>query len=95
MTRINFKEYWKNQSYQEDIDKQFTLVTGSGGMNMVYVILQKENDKDYAQFLQTSNVITKEEYDTLILMINSKDPEDYEVAKSVLYNLNNKNNESN
>ena len=84
MTQINFEEYLKNQSYQEDADR----------MNMIYKTMQKGNDCDYAQFLQESNVITKKEYDTLILMINSKDPEDYEVAKSTLYNLNNKNNES-
>lgn len=87
MTQTNNKSSYFNQSYQETTDRLFTIHTGLQGMEMIHSAIQKANDKDHALFLMERKEISKEEYDNIIAMISSSDPENYEVAKAILYNL--------
>lgn len=86
MTQTKLEQHW-NQSYQKSTDRQFTIMTGSKGLESVQNAIQKANDKDQALFLMEQKEISKEEYDSIIEMISSSDPENYEVAKAILYNL--------
>jgi len=52
--------------------------------NTMITIMERNNNSDFADFLQEKNVITQDECNTFKAMIYSPDPENYEVAKCIL-----------
>ena len=53
-------------------------------LTKMYEAYEKANNRDYAEFLCTKGVLTEAQKDRVIQMIDSKDCENYEVAKMIL-----------
>lgn len=86
MTLDAVKE-WMNSFHKPYTEKrELVLMTGSRGMEMVNLEIEKGNDRDFADFLEQNKIVTAEERDRLKEMINGT-YEDYTVAKEILYNL--------
>jgi len=62
--------------------------TGANGMasyDLLFKLeLEKRNNRDFTDFLYDNKTITLEEKETILNMIDSKDKENYEVAKLIL-----------
>ena len=71
-------------------DRKFVIHTGAAGMEIVNLELERENDRDYTTFLHDKNVITSDERDSILSMINSPDRENYMIARFVLESKTNK-----
>lgn len=73
-----------NQSYKRTTERNFTILTGAAGMEMFNLQLQKQNDRDYTDWLVESKALTTEEGARVKSMIDSPDLENYELAKIIL-----------
>jgi hypothetical protein len=76
-------------------ERSITVLTGQGGMEMFNTAMQEEalriekaNNKDFAHSLVERKLITGQQKDTIVMMIDSSDPENYEVAKALLEQIN-------
>jgi len=72
------------KKFEADTTRHFTMITGEAGMDMFSRALERQNNKDFADFLLEKNLITVAERDSLHAMIDSPDAENYEVAKVIL-----------
>jgi hypothetical protein len=66
--------------------REFVVMIGQGGMEMLSLQIEKLNNIDYARFLHDRGILTSIQRDSLISMINSEDCENYTVAKTILNN---------
>lgn len=70
-------------------ERKFTILTGQGGMDMINEAIQKQNDRDFADFLFSKTYISEDEKTRIHQMIEAT-PDDYEVAKIILTQLSEK-----
>ena len=69
--------------------REMVFMTGPGGRDMFYEALQKQNDKDFTDFLASKTYISEDEKTRIHQMIDAT-PDDYEVAKLILTQLSQK-----
>lgn len=63
---------------------EFVIMTGSDGMDMIHLEMEKSNYRDHTEFLYGEKIMTITERDRILQMINSPDRENYEMAKMIL-----------
>ena len=76
-----------HKPYEEK--RELVIMTGSAGKDMIDEAIQKQNDKDFSDFLASKNHISEDEKIRIHQMIEST-PDDYEVAKAILTSLSEK-----
>ena len=89
LTINHIQTFMHNLSYQETTEKnrELVIMTGRGGMEMLNLAIEKANSRDYAEYLHQSGHIKYEEKERILTMIDSKDAENYEIAKVLLENI--------
>jgi hypothetical protein len=70
-------------------ERKLVFMTGSGGRDMLDEAIQKQNDKDFTDFLFSKTYISEDEKTRIHQMIEAT-PDDYEVAKVILTQLSQK-----
>lgn len=89
MNKDDIKEFLESLHKNYAAERQVKIITGKEGMDRINYQIQKNNDRDFADFLLKNEHITTEERNRLHDMINATD-EDYAVAKSILATISEK-----
>lgn len=79
-----FIDAWLKEMHKPYKEKTFVIHTGSHGMDELSLTIQRENDRDHTEFLYDKRIITKEEKESILNMINSPDRENYTIARFIL-----------
>jgi len=77
-------EAWLKKLHKPYEERTFVIHTGTHGMDMMNLELQRENDRDHTEFLYDKRIIAKEEKESILNMINSPDKENYVIARFIL-----------
>ena len=89
LTTTHIQNFMHNLSYEETTEKnrEISIMTGQGGLEMFNLVIEKANDRDYTEYLHEAGYIKCEEKKRILTMIDSKDAENYEIAKLLLKNI--------